>query len=40
MTPVYLVFFVTKLLASLLKLLVKLTLDHVDMSICEVELLI
>ena len=40
MTPINLVFFVPKLLASLLKLLVKLALDHVDMSICEVKLLI
>jgi hypothetical protein len=40
MTPVYLVFVVPKLLASLLKLLVKLALDHVDMSICQVKLLV
>ena len=40
MTPVNLVFVVTKLLPCLLKLLVKLALDHVDMSICEVKLLI
>ena len=40
MTPVYLLFVVPKLLTCLIKLLVKLGLDHVYMSICEVKLLI
>ena len=40
MTPVYLLFVVAKLLTCLIKMLVKLGLDHVDMSICEVKLLI